>query len=56
MGNNPSEFNSTVGRSERVSGLSTDRFPVERVTWEVAVMFCQAFTSRARSPGILPTT
>jgi len=36
IGNNPSSFSDGGIRSDRVSGLSTDDFPVEMVSWEEA--------------------
>ena len=41
MRKNPSWFSSTGRGKERVSGVDTSRFPVERVSWNDAVEFCR---------------
>ena len=40
MGNNPSYFSANGGGSDSVAGQSTDRHPVENVSWLDAVKFC----------------
>jgi formylglycine-generating enzyme required for sulfatase activity len=45
MGTNPSAFSRSGGRSERVSGQDTSRFPVETVSWEDAVEFCRKLSA-----------
>ena len=40
MGNNPSYFSANGGGKESVAGQSTDRHPVENVSWLDAVKFC----------------
>lgn len=39
-GTNPSYFCATGGGKDKVAGLDTDLFPVERVTWFDAVYYC----------------
>ena len=41
MGNNPSWFCASGGGEDKVRGIDTMRFPVEMVTWEEAVAFCE---------------
>jgi formylglycine-generating enzyme required for sulfatase activity len=47
MGRNPSFFSPSVDFGEQVSGRDTRRFPVENVTWQNAVEFCQKLSSLA---------
>jgi formylglycine-generating enzyme required for sulfatase activity/tRNA A-37 threonylcarbamoyl transferase component Bud32 len=42
MGTNPSDFSATGGDRGKVAGLDTRSFPVEKVSWEDAVRFCEA--------------
>ena len=44
MGNNPSSFCKGGKGKDKVAGLNTERFPVENVTWDSAVDFCEALT------------
>ncbi len=46
MQTNPSWFSSTGGGRETVSGRSTNRFPVEHVSWLDAVRFCNASSKK----------
>jgi uncharacterized protein (TIGR02996 family) len=41
MGNNPSWFCSSGSGKEQVNKLNTKRFPVDQVSWEEAVAFCE---------------
>jgi formylglycine-generating enzyme required for sulfatase activity len=45
MGNNPSYFCATGGGKDKVSSLDTKRFPVEQVTWDEAVAFCERLSN-----------
>jgi uncharacterized protein (TIGR02996 family) len=47
MGNNPSWFCPTGDGKNEVAGLDTRLFPVERVSWEDAVAFCEKLTALA---------
>jgi formylglycine-generating enzyme required for sulfatase activity len=60
IGENPSSFSPQGDRKEQVAGMSTDRFPVENVSWHDAVAFCDKLSAlRAeRAAGLvyrLPT-
>lgn len=45
-GTNPSFFSESGGGRQKVAGMSTDRFPVEQVSWEQAVEFCRLLSAR----------
>ena len=45
MGKNPSWFSATGGGKDKVTGLKTDRFPVENVAHDDAVKFCERVTA-----------
>jgi len=45
-GNNPSWFSSTGGGRAEVAGGSTDRLPVEQVSWLDAIRFCNALSKK----------
>ena len=45
LGTNPSGFAPTGADREMVRGLQTRRFPVERVSWDDAVRFCETLSS-----------
>jgi uncharacterized protein (TIGR02996 family) len=52
MGENPSVFASTGESASRVANLDTRTFPVDSVSWEEAVAFCQKLDD---APYRLPT-
>ena len=41
MGSNPGEFSATGKQKDKIAGQDTMRFPVEHVSWDDAVEFCQ---------------
>jgi formylglycine-generating enzyme required for sulfatase activity/serine/threonine protein kinase len=47
IGTNPSMFSAGGAGKDKVKGLDTRRFPVEMVSWEEAVKFCDALSARA---------
>ncbi len=51
MGTNPSAFCMNGDCKELVAGLDTAKFPVEEVTYEDAINYCQSLTKRARNEG-----
>jgi formylglycine-generating enzyme required for sulfatase activity len=53
-GNNPSHFCATGAGKDKAHGLDTRRFPVESVSWEDAVAFCEKL-SRPGKKVTLPT-
>lgn len=60
MGVNPSHFSASGPGREAVRGLETRRFPVDRVSWEDAMQFCQRLSAlplerAARRTYRLPT-
>jgi formylglycine-generating enzyme required for sulfatase activity len=46
MGTNPSYFSAGGGGKDNVAGQSTDRHPVEQVSWKDAIAFCNALSVR----------
>ena len=48
MGTNPSWFSATGGGKDKVAGQSTDRHPVESVSWLDAVKFCNRLSEKER--------
>jgi formylglycine-generating enzyme required for sulfatase activity len=60
MGENPSFFSADGGGKDKVRGLDTDDFPVERVSWHDAKKFCEKLSQlekerRAKCTYRLPT-
>ena len=53
MGTNPSYFSPTGEGADEVSGQDTSRFPVEQVSWEEAVQFCEVLTKKEYGSGLL---
>jgi formylglycine-generating enzyme required for sulfatase activity len=48
MGNNPSTFSANGSGKDLVAGHSTDRHPVENVTWLEATRFCNKLSEKER--------
>ena len=46
MGNNPSCFSANGGGKDRVAGQSTDRYPVENVSWLDAIQFSNKLSEK----------
>jgi len=46
MGRNPSSFSPTGQGRDRVTGLSTEQFPVDSASWLDAVRFCNTLSAR----------
>jgi formylglycine-generating enzyme required for sulfatase activity/serine/threonine protein kinase len=46
MGNNPSWFSAGGDGKDKVAGQSTDRHPVEQVSWKDAIAFCNKLSGR----------
>jgi formylglycine-generating enzyme required for sulfatase activity len=55
MGKNPSYFSATGKSSAEVDGMNTLRFPVDNVTWEDAISFCQKLSAMEGHTYRLPT-
>jgi uncharacterized protein (TIGR02996 family) len=55
MGTNPSWFSRTAGDKDKVQGLDTRKFPVEKVSWEDAVEFCRKVSQKTGKQVQLPT-
>src|SRR5205085_2869466 len=53
-GTYPAHFSSTGEGKEAVAGLITTSFPVENVSWDDAMNFCQKLTERDLATGLLP--
>ena len=47
QGVNPSWFSAEGGGQQKVAGLDTSRYPVERVSWLDATAFCKTLSERA---------
>jgi hypothetical protein len=50
-GKNPSHFSAAGRGRDRVKGMDTSRFPVENVSWEEAVQFCEELTRKEKGQG-----
>jgi formylglycine-generating enzyme required for sulfatase activity len=46
VGSNPAYFSPEGLGAEKVSGLNTDRFPVEQISWDAANEFCRLLSAR----------
>jgi formylglycine-generating enzyme required for sulfatase activity len=55
MGKNPSYFSPTGGGKNEVVGLNTARFPVEYISWEDAMAFCEKLSKKTGRTFDLPT-
>lgn len=54
MGTNPSTWSKTGKNEAQLDGVSTDRFPVETVSWQDAMEFCGKLTEQEHAAGRLP--
>jgi len=55
MGRNPSRFSTRGENKWQVSGMDTNRFPVENVSWNDAVEFCRKLSEKESRNYRLPT-
>jgi formylglycine-generating enzyme required for sulfatase activity len=55
MNSNPSKFSPKGRESAKVAGLDTLRYPVDSVSWEDAMKFCEALSKRFKKKFDLPT-
>jgi formylglycine-generating enzyme required for sulfatase activity len=55
MGANPSHFSAKGGGKQRVDKKDTSHHPVERVSWQDAVEFCQKLSAKEGKTYRLPT-
>jgi formylglycine-generating enzyme required for sulfatase activity len=46
MGNNPSHFSANGGGKDQIAGQSTDRYPVENVSWRDAIQFSNKLSGK----------
>ncbi len=51
MGTNPSRFSATGEEKDKVPGKATGRHPVEQVSWDDAVMFCNKLSAKEGLPA-----
>ena len=54
MGKNPSYFSAQGEGKKDVEGKDTTRFPVDQVSWDDALEFCQKLTEQEYKAGRLP--
>ena len=54
MGENPSCFSAQGEGAKDLAGPDTARLPVEQVSWEDAIEFCEKLTQQERKAGRLP--
>jgi formylglycine-generating enzyme required for sulfatase activity len=54
-GINPSWFCASGKRAEKVAGQDTRQFPVEMVSWDDAMAFCEKLSQRTGKNVVLPT-
>ena len=45
IGSNPSYFSQTGVGAKKVAGVSTDRFPIEQVSWDEATEYCKKLSA-----------
>jgi formylglycine-generating enzyme required for sulfatase activity len=55
MGTNPSKFSPKGFGKEAVAGMDTSRFPVDSVSWQDAMSFCEKMSKRFKKKFDLPT-
>lgn len=50
-GHNPSQFAASGAQKERVAGMNTSNFPVDNISWNLAVEFCLKLFQQEKADG-----